>query len=315
MRWCVTGSSGFLGGAVVRALEGDTGVTSLVRVVRSAREADLSTVRAIDLARIGPEALARLWRDDAPDVVIHCAGRTPPASTDQFWLSNTRATAVLLEAARRSGRRMRVVLVGSAAELGPVPASFLPVDESCPCRPRDAYGLSTWAATRLGVAGWWGGLVEVVVGRVFNLIGAGMSSSQVFGRFARTLACAEREPVELAVSDLEARRDFVDVRDVADALIALARSGRSGSVYHIGTGHSRAIAEGLGTLIRVSGRAVRVCAAARVPTGAMESVASIEKISSEVGWVPRIGFEESLVGLWEDALERAGGGSRSRWVA
>ncbi len=60
------------------------------------------------------------------------------------------------------------------------------------------------------------------------------------------------------MGDLEARRDFIDVRDVARAMITLAQSGRAGLVYNVGTGQSRRVGDGLDRLIDLSGRTVRV---------------------------------------------------------
>jgi GDP-4-dehydro-6-deoxy-D-mannose reductase len=198
-----------------------------------------------------------------PDVVIHAAGKTPPGEPDEFYRRNTLATLHLLDALRTTSRRVRVVLAGSAAELGPVPVELLPVGEDHPCRPAGAYGLSKWLATCAGLAAK--PPLEVVVARVFNPIGPGIPPSQAFGRFATTLAGGSSEV--LTVGNLEARRDFVDVRDVADALIALARTGRPGGVYHVGTGRSRRVGDGLDYLLRRCGRVVRVFAEPSRPGG------------------------------------------------
>jgi GDP-4-dehydro-6-deoxy-D-mannose reductase len=300
MSWLVTGSTGFLGAAVASALESALPGESVIRARRPRREVATAGTRVlpIDLERIHPAALAE-WLDTLSiDRLIHCAGRTPPATPANLWSANVRATACLVDACRCTGRPIRVVLVGSAAELGPVPASHLPADETCDCRPVDAYGLSKWAASRLGrAASSAGGLVEVVVGRVFNLIGPGLPVSQVFGRFARTLAQRGTDPIVLNVSDLEAKRDFVDVRDAASALILLAQAGRTGEIYHIATGVAHSIGEGLGVLLRASGQPAVVRHADRPPTGAALSVASIRKIQSELGWTPNIDFEQSLEDL------------------
>ena len=68
-----------------------------------------------------------------PDHVVHTAGHTPPAPDEQLYRSNFWSTIRLLKALRGLNRRVRVTLAGSAAELGAVPPSALPVDESYPC--------------------------------------------------------------------------------------------------------------------------------------------------------------------------------------
>ena len=96
--------------------------------------------------------------------------------------------------------------------------------------------------------------LEVMVARVFNPIGPGTPVSQALGRFASRLAEPGPDPLELAVGDLDSRRDFIDVRDVARAMVELAQRGRPGLVYHVGTGQSHRVGDGLDRLVQLSGR-------------------------------------------------------------
>ncbi len=169
------------------------------------------------------EALGRV----APDVVIHTAGKTPPAADEELYRANFWSTSHLLGALRGMRKPMRVVLAGSAAELGPVDPAKLPVAEDYAADPVDAYGRSKLMATRSGLAER--GPLEVVAARIFNVIGPGLPATQAFGAFAARLAKPGPDPMELPVGSVETRRDFVDVRDVARALIALAHSRPSRS--------------------------------------------------------------------------------------
>src|SRR3954465_8481467 len=128
------------------------------------------------------------------------------------------ATVHLLDALRALARPVRAVLAGSGGELGPVAADDLPVGEDYACRPAESYGLSKWLATTAGLAAR--PPLEVVVARIFNPIGPGMPPGLAFGRFARRLAEPGPDPLRLTVGNLDSRRDFIDVRDVARALIA-----------------------------------------------------------------------------------------------
>lgn len=137
------------------------------------------------------------------------------------------------------------------------------------------------------------------------MIGPGMPTSQAFGRFARDLLAPGPDPLVLNVGDLDARRDFVDVRDAASALILLAERGDPGAIYHVGTGRSRAIGDGLDRLIGLSGRDVRVerIGAGRGPA---DSRAEIARIVEAVGWRPEVPFETSLADLWDEARRLVG---------
>src|SRR5207302_7404013 len=87
-----------------------------------------------------------------PDFVIHTAGRTPPADDEELYRANFWSTTHLLSALRSLAKPMRVVLSGSAAELGPVAAADLPVGEDYDGYPMDAYGRSKKLATLAGLA-------------------------------------------------------------------------------------------------------------------------------------------------------------------
>jgi nucleoside-diphosphate-sugar epimerase len=199
---------------------------------------------------------------------------------------------------------MRVVLAGSAAELGPVDAAHLPVGEGHPADPIDAYGRSKWLATRSGLAE--GPPLEVMCARIFNPVGPGTPPTQAFGAFAARLAEPGPDPLDLPVGPLGARRDFVDVRDVARAMIAIAMRGCAGRVYHVGTGESHAVAEGLDWLVALSGRSVvrREDPALLRRPGPPDSRAAIGRVVAETGWEPRVSFGESLRDLWEDVRHR-----------
>ncbi len=130
-----------------------------------------------------------------------------------------------------------------------------------------------------------------------------LPASQAFGRFAARLAGSGADPLRLDVAGLEGRRDFVDIRDAAAAIVAVARSGRPGQVYHVGSGRSRTIGEGLDLLIRLSGRSVQVIPAG-TGRGPADSRADIRRIVEQTGWSPRIDFEQSLFDLWAEVSNR-----------
>ncbi len=233
--------------------------------------------------------------------MIHTAGRTPPAADDELYRGNFWATIHLLSALRSPGRPVRVVLSGSAAELGTVDAAELPVNETFACNPTDAYGRSKLLATVGGLSER--APLEVMVARVFNPIGPGTPVTAAFGRFADQLTDPAADPIDLVVGDLEPRRDFIDVRDVAQAMIALALRGQAKLVYHVGTGVSHKVGDGLDRLIRHSGRTVRVRvdAAMEERRGPTDSCADIGRIVAQTGWRPAISWEESLADLWSTA--------------
>jgi GDP-4-dehydro-6-deoxy-D-mannose reductase len=302
--WLVTGGTGFLGRHVLAALEAykPAGIEVVVAGRRHPRDHGSRRFVATDLD--DPLSLAQTLAAIRPAVVFHLAGQTPPAAPAEYYRGNTLATIHLLDALRAQRQAVRVVLAGSAAELGPIAAEELPVAEDHPCRPADSYGLSKWLATTAGLAAR--PPLEVVVARIFNPIGPGLPRTQAFGRFAAELAAPERDPHPLVVGDLDTRRDFVDVRDVARALVALAERGEPAAVYHVGTGQSHGIREGLEYLIGLCGREVavevRADLAASRNGGPSDSRADIGRIVAATGWTPEVAWHQSLDDLWEATL-------------
>jgi nucleoside-diphosphate-sugar epimerase len=306
--WLVTGATGFVGRRVLEALS--AGVpdhsSSQAEILVLGRHCpqnwpEQQFIRA-DLN--DPIGLRKALGEVAPTFVIHSAGKTPPAPDDDLYRANFWSTTHLLGALRSVGKPMRVVLAGSAAELGPVDKADLPVGEDYPADPVDAYGRSKLLATRSGLAER--APLDVVAARIFNVIGPGLRATQAFGAFAARLAEPGPDPLQLPVGSLAARRDFIDVRDVARAMIALAYHGRAGRVYHVGTGSSHTVAEGLQHLIASSARSVvlREDPALLRSPGPIDSRAAIGRIVEETGWEPRIPFEQSLDDLWREVRDR-----------
>ena len=286
--WLVTGASGFLGRHLLARLDGET-----VEIVGLGRRPIRGEIAFVQADLLDPAGLSCALRRIAPDVVFHLAGKTPPADAEALDRSNRVATLRLIDALAGLDHPCRLVVAGSAAELGPVVIEDLPVGEEYPAHPDGDYGRSKLAATAAALG------AGAVVARVFNPIGPGTPPSQALGRFAAILANGEAATT-LTVGDLSPRRDFIDARDAAEALVALAVGARPG-LYHVGTGESRGIGEGLNALIRLSGRPVRIEVDGSRPPGPLDSRADIRRIRAEVGWSPRIPFERSVADLWAAA--------------
>lgn len=298
----VTGASGFLGRPLRDALLASEFARGRVVAVGRHRPSEWSSDDFIQADLTNLTSIRRAIEEAAPSVVFHLAGKTPPAPTSELYLANSVATALLLDVLRDRGQPVRVVLTGSAAELGPVEVEMLPVGEDFPCRPVTSYGLSKWLATCAGLAA--PPPLEVMVARIFNPIGPGTPESQALGRFAVQFNDPAVET--LSVGCLDTRRDFVDVRDVAQALLALARHGRPGLVYHVGTGVSQRVGDGLEQLQLLSGSRVRVTIdpVRAGSAGPGDSRADIRRIVDHTGWRPEIPWGQSIEDLWHEVRGR-----------
>ena len=193
-----------------------------------------------------------------PDAIFHLAAQ-PLVSTSRRdpWgtlETNIRMQLSILEGVARVVPDCRVLVVGSSEEYGMVSPDDLPVDEDTPLRPLNPYALSKVAQDLMGLQYHLVQNLHAVRVRPFNHIGPRQRLGFVAADFASQIAAAElgqQEPI-MAVGNLEARRDFSDVRDVVQAYAALVRHGVPGQVYNVGAGESHSIQEILDTLLSMS---------------------------------------------------------------
>lgn len=246
----------------------------------------------------------------APDIVFHLAGLMGAAPADTLWRVNVGGFESLCHAIRRRYRdqadRVRMVVVGSAAELGAVGASRLPVPEDAPCSPESDYGRSKLEVTRQALAEPTESPLAMVVARPFNLVGPGLSAQLALGSFARQVAAVAAGRQEaVRCGPLDARRDYVDVRDAVDAFVALAQRGCAGQIYNVCCGRSYRIGELLDLLRAQTSRPVPVIVdeGRRRPGDLSDIYGDPSKIKREVGWRPLIAIEQSVTQMYASMHE------------
>jgi nucleoside-diphosphate-sugar epimerase len=195
---------------------------------------------------------------------------------------------------------VRLIHLGSAAEYGHVPAGN-PVTESTDPRPVGPYGITKLAGTEIVRAA----RSDAVVLRVFNPIGPGMPASTLAGRVAAGLRGGDGDDGEVRVGSLAAHRDFVDVRDVADAILAAAGSpGPLPPVLNVGSGRATPLREVVTCLTEIAGPGRRIVEEATGGSARSAEVswqqADIGAIGRALGWAPATDLTTSLRDLWED---------------
>ena len=179
----------------------------------------------IDLGAQDPARLAGTLFTLAPDVVVNCAGATA-GRAEALAAVNVTGTYDLVRAMLMAGHPTRLVHLGSAAEYGPGEPGTA-VAESAPPGPPAPTGRPSWPGTHLVELGRAAGLDAVVL-RVFNPVGPGAPDGILPGRLVCEFRRALTDGSQVQLGPLDAVRDFVDARDVADAVIAaaLARARR-----------------------------------------------------------------------------------------
>lgn len=221
----VLGASGLLGRAVVDEARraGDAPVTGVGRGPGGAGSAD--RWHELDLSRASVSTVADLVASVRPSAIINCVGRTV-GDRDSLGRANVITVGVLLEALGRWAGTPRLLHVGSAAEYA-ASAEGTDTREEDPLEPQTTYGVTKLAASRLVHLAIRDGEVDGVVARVFNPLGAGLPESSMPGRAARIIVMAAATRLDtVTMGPLESYRDFIDTRDIASALLLLARTDR-----------------------------------------------------------------------------------------
>ncbi|MGW2413552.1 NAD-dependent epimerase/dehydratase family protein [Streptomyces tubercidicus] len=291
----VLGATGFVGRHVC-ATFANAGY-HVVAVARTAVE-HLAAHRfiAFDLARTPAEETARFLGDERIDVVVNAIGSIWGARPEEMHERCTAPTQRLLEALSLMPRRPRLVQLGSVLEYGSPPAT--------------AYGQAKLAATNAVLRADALGEANALVLRIANAAGPGTPAISLLGQVAARLkeAAVRGESAVVELFPLRAHRDYVDVRDVAEAVLAAAVSTATGQVIGIGRGEAVPVRSLVNELIRVSGVPARVVereapAAAR---GADDWIRVDTGPAYEVlGWRPQRSREVALQSLWEECDQKA----------
>lgn len=180
----------------------------------------------------------QIWRTidrTHPDLILNLAA-TFSNDFDEAYAVNVAASRHLLEAVEASGRCVRVVLVGSAAEYGAVTLDDNPISEDQVLRPVSIYGITKAWQTELAYLHASRGS-DVVVARIFNLAGPHLSERLFVGRLHQQIDEIRRgERTKIEVGPLTAIRDYLSVDDAVSQLLTIADSGEAGKVYHVASG-------------------------------------------------------------------------------
>jgi GDP-4-dehydro-6-deoxy-D-mannose reductase len=267
------------------------------------------TWASVDL--LDRDGLSRALDAIRPSAVFHCAGL---ADVHSAWHASTSAlrvnalgTQYVLDALRRGGHEIPVLIVGSALVYR---SSSLAVDEDSPIGPSTPYGLSKLAQEMAGARASW---CRVHLARPFNHAGPRQSDTYVTSSFAKQIAEIEaglREPV-LEVGNLESQRDIMDVRDAVRAYRLIVERGTPGRPYNVCSGQAYRIADVLTMLLSQARVAVRVHKRAERlrPSDTPIVLGSFARLEAETGWQPRIPIEQTLADLlahWRHVTEGRG---------
>ena len=302
----ITGASGFVGAYLAQHLV-ELGQTEVHGTYLSDESHKTSPVKdqiifhKVDLQ--SKEQTESLVEEVLPDEVYHLAALSSVGASFEnpvnTFHSNIDVQLHLFEALRSNNLlQTKVLVVGSAEEYGYVLPEDLPVDEETSLRPASPYAVSKITQDFLGLQYFISYKIPMIRVRPFNHVGPGQTPGFVVAAFAKQVAEIEKGivPPIMKVGNLEAKRDFTDVRDMVGLYPLLLEKGTPGEVYNAGSGESHAVQEILDYLLKNAKKeiTVEVDPARMRPSDVPEIVADSTKVMQATGWKPTISFEQTL---------------------
>ncbi|MDH6213157.1 NAD-dependent epimerase/dehydratase family protein [Streptomyces pseudovenezuelae] len=293
----VLGATGCVGRAVTTAFT-RAGRPVLEVALRPPPDPTGRRFRALDVAAADPAELAGLLTGARVDTVVNAAGGWVSGEAEN-QRAHVRLVENLIAALARAPSPVRLVQIGSVHEYGPLPAGTA-ADETREPRPVSAYARTKLAGAEAVLRATRAGLVDGVVLRAVNLCGPDAAGVGFLGVAARRLRAATPDrPTELTVAD--ARRDFLDVRDLAAAVLAAVAAPVTGQVINVGRGEAVPMSHLLDLLIGVAGPppgAVRVRTAPVDSRGGDWTLVDIGRAARLLGWRPTVDLPESIKDMW-----------------
>jgi GDP-4-dehydro-6-deoxy-D-mannose reductase len=306
MRILITGAAGFVGRHAVAHLA--NAGHEVIAASLEGHAIDGAELLRLDI-RDG-HVVKRALERAQPRAILHLAAIAfvPAVQRDPRlgFETNVLGTVNLLEACREVGLDLRFVLASSAEIYGKVDTAER-IRETEPPRPATLYG-ATKAAAELVVRGFAQEALDALVLRPFNHVGPGQDPAYVIASFARQVATLEREGGgTLRHGNLDAIRDFLDVRDVVRAYAAALTAPRGalerGEAYNVCSGRGVAIRDVVAALASRARCKVRTELDPERIRGidVPRFVGDPTRFADATGFTPQIPLEQTLADMLDAA--------------
>lgn len=283
----VTGASGFFGRHLVKLLEQFMPTAKIIKIGTRIIPIDKwDDYYALDLTN--QQMVRKLAKEHRPDLVFHMASLLPRSSDHNLWRTNVSGMYNLLTAIDSYIRQsVRVILVSSAAIYS---RRRTTINENSSIMPLSAYGASKYCQEL--VADFYSDTksIEVIIVRLFNLIGAGAASTLVSGYICEQI---KNNCNTIRVSNLTSERDYIDVEDASFALWLIAVYGAPRECYNLCSGKSTAVMQLIGKFLAAArSKGLEIERAGVEPTSD-RAVGNNSKVR-RLGWCPKISLRMSV---------------------
>jgi nucleoside-diphosphate-sugar epimerase len=240
-----------------------------------------------------------------PDAVIHLAARKPPVPEDALIRANAGGTARLCAALDRAAPRAALVIASSAAVYGHAPPGAA-IATTAPLRPVNSYGRSKLEQEETARAACAAHARRLTVARIFNVVGARNDHVSVLPTLVKRLhALADGDVCTLR--DGSAVRDFIDVDDVAHALLLAAVAPGAPRTINVGTEIPVTVAELAERARAALGKRVTFDNQERDDDSHIAWSLAETSETRTLGWTPRVSLDATIEGV----IQREAQGARA----
>jgi len=320
MRVLITGITGFVGSHLAEFLlaQKDVEVFGTVRWRSKTDNIDhlKSRIHLFECDLRDASSVRQVIAEVSPDRMFHLAGQSfVPMSwkaPSETMTTNAVGQINLFEAIRECKLSTRIQIACSSEEYGMVHENELPLVETSPLRPLSPYAVSKVAQDLLGYQYARSYKMFIVRTRAFNHTGPRRGEVFATSNFSKQIALIEaglQEPV-IQVGNLDARRDFTDVRDIIRGYWLALEKGEPGEVYNLCSGRVISIRDMLNLLLSKTSKRIEIKTdPARLrPSDVMVLLGDCSKFRNKTGWQPVIPLEqtlEDLLNYWRDRTRPA----------
>lgn len=295
------GAAGFVGKYLIEHLQEECGMDVYATKLPHETINDISA-SVYNLNIMDKESIVSLLFEIRPDYIFHLAAQS---SVGLAWKNpnltidvNIKGSINVMDAVRELYYKPKVLLIGSGEEYGHIKEGEIPITETNMIRPGNIYAATKVCQNMIGNIYAQAYDMEIIMVRAFNHIGPTQAPMFVVSDFCKQVAEIEKKlrPPVIYVGNLQAKRDFTDVRDVVRAYSLLIQMGKAGETYNVGSGNAISIQEILDLIIFLSEDEISV----EIDSNKLRPVdvpiiqADTEKLRNLTEWKPCIPLEQTI---------------------
>jgi len=318
MRVLITGITGFVGSHLAEFLlkRGDVEVYGIERWRSKTENIDhiKKDLTLLECDIRDASSVRKALEEFKPDRIFHLAAQsfvpTSWSAPAETLTTNIVGQLNIFEAVRHIGINPFIQIAGSSEEYGLVHENEVPMKETNPLRPLSPYAVSKVGQDLLAYQYYQSYTLNVVRTRGFNHTGPRRGEVFVCSNFAKQITMIEKglqEPV-IHVGNLDAKRDFTDVRDMIKGYWLSLEKGQPGEVYNVCSGKVYSIKETLDMLLGLTKAKIKIKQDPKRlrPSDVPVLSGDNTKFVKQTGWEPTIPFEKTLEDLLEYWRQRIG---------